>query len=321
MTPTVSAVITTYNYARYIAPAIESVLAQTLSPSQIIVVDDGSTDETEAIAAAYASVGVRYVRKENGGAGSARNRGIMESNGELIAFLDADDRWLPDKLALQVEHLQRYPEAGLVSGSEWQVFESEREPMFLRRKPTGVADMYKRLLVENVIGNPSLVLARRACFERAGLFDESLRLGQDWEMWIRITRLFPVGVVDAPLICFMRHTSSLTWGQMRARYATNRLIQRRYIRPVRPFITRLRLLLASQSMNCYYLAVSLSNMPGQHPPARGLALAAFLLDPFYETRNKSGALFRALFGQAAFDRVRRFIPRRSAPDTKSLPGG
>src|SRR5689334_1491177 len=97
MHPHVSAIITTYNYAQFIRGAIESVLQQTVCPAEIVVVDDGSTDNTAAIVARYAAAGVRYVYQENGGASAARNRGLRETQGELVAFLDGDDRWLPDK--------------------------------------------------------------------------------------------------------------------------------------------------------------------------------------------------------------------------------
>src|SRR3954454_14488963 len=108
----ISAIITTYNYAQFIAAAIESVLNQTRRPDEIVVVDDGSTDHTATIVATYAAQGVRYVFKANGGAGSARNRGLRETTGDLVTFLDADDRWLPDKLERQLDHLARYPAAG-----------------------------------------------------------------------------------------------------------------------------------------------------------------------------------------------------------------
>ena len=102
MQTTVSAIITTYNYGRFIEGAIDSVLHQTRPPDEVVVVDDGSTDDTAAIVARYRSRGVRYIYQQNAGAGSARNRGIQATSGELVAFLDADDRWLPDKIALQL---------------------------------------------------------------------------------------------------------------------------------------------------------------------------------------------------------------------------
>lgn len=306
MKPTISAIITGYNYARFLPAAIESVLTQTLPPDEIIVVDDGSTDDTAAVVARYADRGVRYVYKENGGAGAARNRGITESRGDLLAFLDGDDRWLPDKLALQVEHIERNPTVGLVTGSERQVYESGGDSFYLRRKRVGAASFYPRILVENSIGNPSLTLIKRECFEQVGLFDETMPLGQDWEMWIRIARRFPVGVVDAPLILFTRHATSLTAGKSASRYKSNRQIQHRYIRRLPSSALRLRLLLAAQSMNFYYSAAALADDRSgrERPKAFALALGATLLDPLYETKNKAGVLLRAVLGRPTFDRLR-----------------
>src|SRR4051812_7579356 len=105
MSSGVSAIITTYNYERYIARAIDSVLGQTSPPDEVVVVDDGSTDRTAEAVEPFLARGVRYIRQAHAGAGAARNRGLLETNCELVAFLDADDRWLPDKLTLQLDHL------------------------------------------------------------------------------------------------------------------------------------------------------------------------------------------------------------------------
>ncbi|MEP6774920.1 MAG: glycosyltransferase family A protein, partial [Chloroflexota bacterium] len=156
----ISAVITAYNYAGFLPAAIESVLEQTRPADEIVVVDDGSTDDTALIVARYAARGVRYVYKANGGAGSARNRGIRETSGDLIAFLDGDDSWVADKLSAQLAHIEQNPGVGLVTGSEWQVYSSGAQPYLLRRPPVAVADFYPGILIENTIGNPSLTLIR-----------------------------------------------------------------------------------------------------------------------------------------------------------------
>ena len=313
MQPTVSVIITTYNYGRFIAGAINSVLGQTRRPDEIIVVDDGSTDDTAAQVAAYADQGVRYIRQANSGPGAARNTGIRAGQGALIAFLDADDRWLPDKLARQIAHLHAYPAAGLVTGSEWQVFESGQPPLYVRRPPVGAARLYPQILMENSIGNPSLTLVRRVCFDRVGMFDAGIPLGQDWDMWIRIARAFPVGVVDAPLITFTRHTTSITAGKVWERYRSNRAFHHRYIRQVESLPQRLWLLRGAYGMNFYYTAAELADSSAQRPLAVATALAAALLDPFHEPVYKAGVLFRALLGRAAFDAVRGLLPHHAPP--------
>ncbi len=306
----ITAIITTYNYARFIEGAIECVLQQTRRPDEIVVVDDGSTDETAEIVARYSAEGVRYVYKENGGAGSARNRGIRETQGDLLVFLDADDRWVPEKTALQLDHMMRYPCVGLVTGGMWEVYGDGRPPLYVGHKPIGAENLYYEVAVENTVGNPSMTMVRRECFERVGMFDETLRLGQDWDMWIRIAREFPIGFMAASLLYYTRHDGSLTSGQVQARYVSNRLIHSRYIRQERSFFMRLRLLRSAQSMNLFYVAAALMDDYAQPRAAFWLVLAAFLLDPAYKVKLKMGLLFRTTFGQTAFGHVRRYLPMR-----------
>ncbi len=303
----ISVIITTYNYGRFIAGAIESVLGQTHPPDEVIVVDDGSTDDTGATVAGYAERGVRYLWQANRGISAARNTGIRAGQGDLLAFLDSDDRWLPDKLARQLDHLARFPTVGLITGSEWQVYEGGRRAYYVRREPVGATSYYPQILIENSIGNASLLLIRRACFDRVGLFNEKVGLGQDWDMWIRIAHVFPIGVVAGPLIQFTRHADSITAGKVWQRYASNRVFHHRYIRRVPSRRLRLRLLCSAQSMNCYYTAATLVDDPAQRRMATALAAAALLLDPTYESRQKLGLLIRAAGGQRTFDRVRAML--------------
>src|ERR1044072_1794023 len=111
--PLVSVIIPTYNSARFLAESIQSVLGQSFRDFELIVIDDGSTDNTEAVVAAFPEA-LRYVKKANGGPAAARNFGIREARGDFIAFLDADDFWMSDKLALQVAHFNDHPEYGVV---------------------------------------------------------------------------------------------------------------------------------------------------------------------------------------------------------------
>jgi glycosyltransferase involved in cell wall biosynthesis len=302
----ISAIITAYNYAAFLPAAIESVLAQTRAADEIVVVDDGSTDDTAGVVARYAGRGVRYLHKTNGGAGSARNMGIRETSGDLIAFLDGDDQWVADKLARQLSHFEQNPTVGLVTGSEWQVYSSGAPPYLLRRAPAASADFYPGILVENTIGNPSLTLIRRSCFVEAGLFDENMPRGQDWDMWIRLAMVCRVGVLGAPLIYFSRHSGSLTANRVIERYLSNIRIQRRYIRRVPGVLRRARLFSRAYSMNFYYTAAALADSTGTTHRGRAFAMAlvSALLNPTYEARNKAGLLARITFGRSAFDRLR-----------------
>jgi glycosyltransferase involved in cell wall biosynthesis len=307
----VTAIIATYNYGRFLGEAIESVLAQTLRPDEIIVVDDGSTDDTSEVAARYAHEGVRYIYQENSGVSAARNAGIRAGTGEFIAFLDGDDRWVPEKTAWQVEHLQRHPDVGLITGSEWQTDEAGRKVWRLDRKASESECLYPRILVENTIGSTSLVMVRRECLERVGMFDEQFGPGQDWDLWIRIAGDYPVGIIGEPLMLYRRHGANMSaTGSTWKRYFANRAFQRQHIRPLRPALLRLRLLTAAQSMNLFYTAAAIDDTGTRRGTAVTLALIASLLDPTYHLKLKLGLLARATFGKDTFSRLRRALPGR-----------
>lgn len=310
MPETISVIIPTHNYARFLPMAIESVLAQTRPADEIIVVDDGSTDDTAAIVARYAERGVRYLYKENGGVSAARNLGIRESRGSLIAFLDSDDEWLPGKLALQVAHMDAHPTAGLVTGSDWEIDDAgARAPWLNRRPPVGAQMMYPAILIENNIGTPSLVMLRRRCLDRVGLFDEEVGLAQDWDLWIRLAKEYPVGVVGAPLIRYRRHGASMSSGSVWRRYRSNRAFHHRHIRPIADPILRARLLLSAQSMNLFYTAAQLGEGNARRGLAIGLATLTLTLDPLYQARLKWGLLARLLLGDLLPSRAKRSVPQ------------
>ena len=124
--PPVDAIITCHNYGRFLGEAIESVLAQDHPNLRIVVVDDGSTDDTAAVAAAYAGRGVRYLQAPQGGAGQARNAGLRATSSPLVAFLDADDAWLPHRVTAGVAHLDRHPDAALVAAHAFACDEAMR---------------------------------------------------------------------------------------------------------------------------------------------------------------------------------------------------
>jgi glycosyltransferase involved in cell wall biosynthesis len=167
---TISVIIPVWNAERYLASALESVRAQTLAPLEIIVVDDGSTDGAKQIALGG---GARYLLQEHKGVGAARNLGVQSAVGECVAFLDADDLWLPEKLERQWQYLQRHPEVGVVFAAIEQ-FVSEDTPHVQR-------EVNVRLGV-HVAPLISTMLARKQCFEETGPFPAIQ--GGDWAMWL-----------------------------------------------------------------------------------------------------------------------------------------
>lgn len=166
----VAAIIPLFNGRRFIREAIESILSQQLKPREIVVVDDGSSDEGSDIVAEYAEV--RLIRQTNGGEASARNRGIRESSQPLIAFLDQDDLWQPHKLAIQVPELERDPGIDMVFGQHRLIVEDEAR--WFRQDAVG-----KTLTAEL----PGCLLVRRSAFDRIGLFREDMKRGSDVD-WI-----------------------------------------------------------------------------------------------------------------------------------------
>lgn len=207
--PLVSVVIPMYNAGRYITQAVDSVLAQTYRPIEILVVDDGSTDDSAAILQAYGSR-IRYLHQKNQGQSIARNRGITESQGELVAFLDADDFWLPDKIARQVDSLSRAPRAGLAHTDvlflENSTGQRSHRPS---RKAEYVGNCSDLLFRQNKL-TISSVLLRKECLTQVGLFDGVFRYTDDYDMWLRIAPHYEFCYVDEPLVIYRLHHTNIS---------------------------------------------------------------------------------------------------------------
>ena len=192
----VSVIIPTHNRDVFLARAIDSVLAQTYSNFELIVVDDGSTDETPALLASYGK-SLIVLRQENRGPGAARNAGIRAARHPLLAFLDSDDQFTRHKLALQVAAMEARPEL-LVSHTQETWFRNGLHLNQKKRHAKGSGDIFARSLELCVVGM-STVMARRELFERIGLFDESFPCCEDYELWLRASATYPFLLVDAPL--------------------------------------------------------------------------------------------------------------------------
>ncbi len=209
MPKSVAVVIPTYNYGRFILDAVRSVIAQTLQPSEIIVVDDGSTDETAAVVAAFGS-GVRYIYQNNAGVCAARNRGVSESTSELVTFLDADDTWEPTNLEKQLARFESDEELGLVHCAmrEFDSETGETIRFHVEGGEDGVAD--NLLLWEGpvIVGPGGALTVRRKAFDHVGGFDTRMKVGEDWDFCYRVARVFKVGFVAEPLVNYRSHNAA-----------------------------------------------------------------------------------------------------------------
>jgi len=191
--PKVSVVIPTYNRAKMLVEAVESALQQTHPPDEIIVMDDGSTDDTERVIARYSGK-LRYVRQKNSGPAAARNHGMRLASGDFIAFLDSDDLWVPDRLERQFAALKSCPDLDFIFGLEAK-FTAEQQFDGCEIKDRDVwkslnsvdyvvPEPFKLLLEENFIPTSS-VLFRKRCIATVGFIDESLQQAEDYDFWLR----------------------------------------------------------------------------------------------------------------------------------------
>jgi glycosyltransferase involved in cell wall biosynthesis len=207
MLPLVSVIITSYNQARFLGVAIESVLTQTYSQFEIIVVDDGSTDNALEVVARYPRL--RYIRQDNQGLSAARNTGLRESNGAYLVFLDADDRLLPIALETGVNCLRAHPECGFVSG-HYSRIASDGSPMRRRQPHCVERDHYQALLRRNYIAMHATVMYRKAIFESVGEFNTSLRACEDYDLYLRIAARIPVYCHDKVIAEYRQHDANMS---------------------------------------------------------------------------------------------------------------
>ena len=195
--PRVSVIIPTYNRSWCLSEAIDSVLSQTFQDMELIVVDDGSTDETPALLSRYDDR-LRCLRQTNRGVSVARNHGIQAANGALIAFLDSDDLWQPDKLARQVDFFDRQPDALICQTEETWIRRGVRvNPKHRHRKPSGW--IFEPSLALCLV-SPSAVMMRRELLEEMGGFDESLPACEDYDLWLRVSLHYPIHLIDEALV-------------------------------------------------------------------------------------------------------------------------
>jgi glycosyltransferase involved in cell wall biosynthesis len=195
--PLVSVIIPTYNRGWILTEAIDSVLAQDYKDYELIVVDDGSTDNTREILDTYGR-DIVVLRQTNKGVSAARNRGIAQAGGQLVAFLDSDDIWQPRKLSRQVDFFKLNPDAVINQTEEIWIRNGVRvNPKDRHRKPSGM--IFERSLGLCLV-SPSAVMIQKTLFDAVGVFDENLPACEDYDLWLRISCRYPVHLIDTPLI-------------------------------------------------------------------------------------------------------------------------
>lgn len=207
--PKVTVVIPAYNAMTYLPETLDSVLKQTFTDFEVLIVNDGSTDSIKSWLTTVNDDRIRLISQANQGLPGARNTGITEAQGEYIAFIDADDLWEPTKLEKQVQCLDAKPEVGLVYA--WTLLIDRHG------NSTGTVtaaqvegNIWEKLLLGDVVGSGSATMVRRSCFDRVGLFDPDLTSIEDCDMWVRIAAHYPFAVIKEVLIFYRQHSNSMS---------------------------------------------------------------------------------------------------------------
>lgn len=206
--PKVSVIITAYNLIEYLPETIDNLFQQTFTDFEVIIVNDGSTDNTAEWVKQLTDPRVRLISQENMGLSGASNTGVINAQGEYITFLDADDLWEATKLEQQVAILDNHPEVGVVY--TWVTYMNESGQSTGRVvKPEAEGQIWTKLIEVNQIECGSVTMIRRACFEKIGLFDTNLRsYVPDWDMWLRLALHYEFKLIRQPLVYYRQRASS-----------------------------------------------------------------------------------------------------------------
>jgi len=300
-TPTVSVIIPTYNRAHLIGKAVKSVLNQTYQDFEIIVVDDGSTDNTEEVMKSFNNFKIRYIcHSDNRGISVARNIGIRASRGEYIALLDSDDEWLPEKLDKQVDVLQNEsPEVGVVCSWSYNIDEKGNY-ISKRCLPKKGGYIYEDLLSTNPISVPT-VLIRKECFNRVSLFDDLLNAQEDWDMWIRIAKYYRFALIKVPLVKYRKHSDQISKNPREKIITANRILVK--------YVNELKKRPRAHSKHYFYIGNRLCHM-GKTKEGQRYLIKAISLYPF--CIRYYICMFGSLFGPKCFIyfvNIKRYLTR------------
>ncbi|MGB6296808.1 MAG: glycosyltransferase [Rivularia sp. (in: cyanobacteria)] len=203
----VSVIIPAYNAMNYLPQTVESVLKQTFTDFELIIVNDGSSDGIEQWVDTITDNRIRLISQKNQGTATARNTGIAHAKGAYIAFLDSDDLWEVSNLEKQVYCLDNNPDVGLVY--VWvKSIDAEGNDLGQIYGNDAEGYVWEKMLQENIIRSGSASMVRRDCFEKSGVFDQKIKFVEDWEMWIRISRNYSFAVIKEPLVYYRFHPNN-----------------------------------------------------------------------------------------------------------------
>jgi glycosyltransferase involved in cell wall biosynthesis len=235
--PGVSVIIPAYNYAQFLERAVRSAFAQRHRPIEVIVIDDGSTDHTPALCADLQAEfpSLRYIRQANAGLSAARNTGIRNAIHPFVAFLDADDEWLPDMLAVIMADFSTLPPSTPAAACNCYRVDASGAPIGEKiTAPRGDRFFTAADILLKTRFMPSCAVARRSCFLSAGLFDTTLRSSEDRDMWIRLASQGPIRYLDRLLVRIRRHDRNMSRNTDRMRGAMGRVRQKAFRARVMP---------------------------------------------------------------------------------------
>jgi len=207
--PRVSVIIPAYNAMNYLPQTLKSVLKQTFTDFEILIINDGSSDDIVEWASQISDSRVKLISQINQGVSAARNTGIRNAQGEYIAFIDADDLWEPTKLEKQVNCLEANPVVGLVY--TWTAFIDQfGQPTGVSKVSHAEGNVWEKIVIQDMISPGGSAMVRTECFDKVGLFDVELRIGEDRDMWTRIAAICPFAVIKEFLTLYRRHSQNTT---------------------------------------------------------------------------------------------------------------
>ncbi|APW59898.1 glycosyltransferase family 2 protein [Paludisphaera borealis] len=306
--PPVSVVIPSYNRGRLLTQTIDSVLRQTVVPSEIIVVDDGSTDDTEARLVPYAGR-IHYIRQDNQGVSAARNRGLRKASGQLIAFLDADDVWHPRKLEMQLAVFDGRPDLGLLGTGQFdwpttafpEVDPNDSGPL--------IPVTWWQLAVKNYLTTSSVV-ARRRVLDLAGDFDTKMQGPEDRDLWLRVAEVAPIAYLNRPLTGYRIVPGSVSQQAQVCQAGMLRILQKLDDRRS----WRGRWLVRRKAYSYVYHACSyLHSLQKRYPTALAFALKSLVWYPIPFRRGELTPCERPRRAAVIFLRMLRLKPPEPAP--------